>query len=264
MSRDKALTWEREGNVLNICLNRPEALNAISARMLDSMEEALALAESDALIRAVTITGNGRAFCVGADLTELNDVFTEDPGSFLSVDGFATRLSAVLTRIDELPKPVVGGLNGLTIGGGLELALVCDLLIATPVTLIGDGHVNFGLLPSGGASGRLPARLGTSWARRLALTGELVNAPELVSCGFVTRVVEPSDLHTTVSTTAAQLAGKDPTALGRLKELSRLHLQHPHDEVLVREHGAMDRHVVDGSMLNGISRFLGRSKGPTT
>lgn len=260
MSHDQSLTWERKGSTLSIRLSRPEALNAISAGMLDSLEEALGVAESDETVRVVTITGTGRAFSVGADLAELHDVFTENPANFLSVDGFATRLSAVLTRVDELPKPLVGGLNGLTIGGGLELALVCDLLIATSATLIGDGHVNFGLLPSGGASGRLPARLGTSWARRLALTGELVNARELVSCGFITRVVEPDDLDTAVADAAARLAEKDPTALGRLKELSRLHLHHPLDDVLGREHDVMDRHVADSSMRMGVSRFLSRTK----
>lgn len=260
MSRNGSTVWERAGNVLKICLNRPDALNAINTDMLDAFERALDIAETDPTIRAITVTGTGRAFSVGADLTELADVFADRPDDFLSHDGFATRLSTVLTRLDEIPKPVVGGLNGLTIGGGLELALVCDLLIANTGTKLGDGHVNFGLLPSGGASGRLPARLGTSWARRLALTGELVGAHELVACGFITRIVDPDDLDTTVAQIATMLAAKDPTAIARLKELNRLHLQHPLDEVLSREHDVMHRHVADSSMHSGVSRFTTRAK----
>lgn len=258
-----ALRWQRDGDVLAIRLDRPDALNAINADMLDAFERALTVAEHETSVRAVSITGTGRAFSVGADLRELDEIFVGAPAAFLSRDGFATRLSALLTRIDELPKPIVGGLNGLTVGGGLEIALVCDLVIATTETLVGDGHVNYGLLPSGGASGRLPARLGTSWARRLALTGELVEARDLMACGFIARVVETEELDEAVSATANQLAAKRPLALGRLKELHRLHLQHPLDEVLGREHEVMDRHVADQSMRDGVRRFLSRTSEPS-
>lgn len=199
---DTPLLVTQVGAARVFTLNRPQRRNALDDTLIDALATALTHAENDPAARTIVLTGAGESFCAGADLKHLLHLgaLGRTPLAFLrGVSDFASRLEAS-------PLPVVAAIHGHAVAGGLELALACDVVIATPTALIGDGHVRNNLLPAGGASVRLPRKVGDSTARWLALTGALVPATELHHTGWLHEIVEPQHLHTTALHAAAQLA----------------------------------------------------------
>ncbi len=163
-----------------IRLNRPEAMNSLTPEVLSGIDQALSDAEGNQDVRAVVLTGTGRAFCAGADLKYVRSQSGSD-GPRLFLDS----VLATMNRLDSFPKPVIAALNGLALAGGLELVLCCDLVLAARGAKIGDAHANYGLLPGGGGSVRLPRVIGPTRAKYLLFTGEFLSADELVEAGLV-------------------------------------------------------------------------------
>lgn len=236
--------------VLWLRLQRPEALNAINADMAREIDAALDRA-SKPDVRVLVITGAGRAFSAGADLQEL-------PGDQLDVEALEAavqRIDAVIGRLASFPRPVVAGVNGIAAGGGMEIVLACDLVIASTQARLGDAHVNYGLLPGGGGSYRLPRRVGASLAKRLMYTGELLPAEELVASGLVMRVVAPDDLGSTLEQVAASLARRSPRALAAMKRLVTSQRHQPEAEAAAAERAALHEHLRTADVGEGLSAF---------
>ncbi|HPU54417.1 MAG TPA: enoyl-CoA hydratase/isomerase family protein, partial [Burkholderiaceae bacterium] len=136
-----------------ITLNRPAAMNAITPAIVEGIETALDQALNDPQVRAIVLTGTGRAFCAGADLKYVRE---QTHGDESANAAFLQTVLHLMNRLETFPKPVIAAINGLALAGGLELVLCCDLVIAARSAKIGDAHANFGLLPGGGSSVRLP------------------------------------------------------------------------------------------------------------
>ncbi|WP_433723185.1 enoyl-CoA hydratase/isomerase family protein [Nocardia sp. CA-129566] len=202
-----------------IRINRPEAMNSLSVEVLDGIMDGLRKAREDDDVRVLVLTGTGKAFCAGADLKEILSLRGDDlvrrHRQFLSDAG------AVFEAIEMFPKPVISAVNGLALAGGLELILCGDLVIASEAAKLGDAHANYGILPGGGASVRLPRTVGPTMANYLFFTGDFLPASKLVACGLVNEVVPPEELETRVAELVEVIATKSPLGLARLKQLAR-------------------------------------------
>lgn len=198
-----------------LLLNRPQRLNAIDDRLLAALDQEIAAAAEDAGAEVIVLAGRGRSFCTGADLRHLLAVAERDgdPTAFLA------EVSACVTRLERCPKPVVAALHGHVVAGGLELALVCDVVVAAEGTLIGDGHVRNRLLPAAGSSVRLVPRVGMGLGRRLLLSGELLPAERFLASGWVQAVVAPDGLREHAEETVRALAATAGPAQRNIKAL---------------------------------------------
>jgi enoyl-CoA hydratase len=207
---DTVLTADH-GAVRVLTLNRPEARNALNRALIRALYTALKDADADESVRAVVLTGADPAFCAGVDLKEA------------ARDGLAYfaefQEGSCIAAVAEMTTPIVGAVNGATFTGGLELALGCDFLIASERAVFADTHARVGILPGGGMTARLPHIVGAAMARRLSMTGEVVDAERAERIGLVTEVVP----HERVVERGIELAGQiaevpSPIMLG-LKEI---------------------------------------------
>ncbi|MEU2001468.1 enoyl-CoA hydratase/isomerase family protein [Rhodococcus sp. NPDC019627] len=196
------LVVTQHGPTRILTLNRPDRRNALNDTLIEALDTALSAAETDRDTRAVVLRGAGKSFCAGADLQHFLNLHSRGQTPL----GFLRKVSALATRLEASRLPVVAAIHGHAVAGGLELALACDVVISTPTALIGDGHVRNNLLPAGGASVRLPRKVGDSMARWLALTGALLPATELSHTGWLHAVVDHDHLHTAALTAATELA----------------------------------------------------------
>ena len=205
---------ERRGEVALLTLSRPDQLNALSHRMLEALRARIAELAADAGLRAVIVTGAGRAFAAGADIAEMQRMTPQEALAFsrLGHETFA--------GLEALPVPVIAAVNGFALGGGLELALACDWIYAARRARLGQPEVNLGLVPGFGGTGRLPRRVGSGWARELVLTGEPLGAESAERIGLVNRVFEDeAALLAGAFETAHGLAKKGPLALACAKRV---------------------------------------------
>ncbi|MFC0534215.1 enoyl-CoA hydratase/isomerase family protein [Phytohabitans kaempferiae] len=249
------LTVERRSNRAWLRLNRPAKRNALNPALVGALGAAVRDAVDDERVRVIVIAGNGPSFCAGADLGYLHDCarLGRDPLTFLRT------VSDIFTAIAHSPKPVVAAVHGHAVAGGLELALVCDVVVAQTGTLIGDGHVRNGLVPGGGSSLRLPRLVGEPLARWLLLTGELVPAEQLLPSGLVHAVIPHEGFDEGVDDVAARLAGVHAGAQRVVKTL--LHQARRHDDALLdAELAAFASHWATTDMASNLNAF--RHAGP--
>ena len=254
--RYENLLVERRGAAAWITLNRPRAMNALTAELMSEMAGALDAVEGDADTRVVVITGAGRAFCAGADLKAMSAA--DDPGT--AIGSLAAVAGPVLRRLEAFPLPVIAAVNGLALAGGFELLLACDLAIAAQSARAGDAHANFGLVPGGGGSVRLTRRVGPMRAKRLMFTGEFVEARVLEALGLVNEVVPDDQLTGAVDRLAASLAEKSPLGLRRMKEMVANALELPHQSALEAEEAMAIRHAGSRDAREGYSAFTEKRK----
>ena len=208
---------EKENGVATIRLNRPDALNALSPDLLAELSGALSDAGEDETIKALVVRGEGRAFCAGADLTYFETAFS-DPG--LLAD-YLERMNGCLFQLEELPIPAIAVVHGFALAGGLELMLACDLAIAAQDARIGDQHVNFGLMPGGGSTQRLPRRVGMQRAMELLTTGRWLSGAEAAEWGLVLRAVPAGELDQELEKLLAPLRVKSRPGLGWIKSVTQ-------------------------------------------
>ena len=200
--------FERDGSVARVVLDRPAQLNAISPELLDDLDAACAAVEADTTVGAVALTGSGRAFCAGADLRVVQEL-APDPDRWRV---FMDLWHRVFDRIERLPVPVVAGVHGLALAGGLELTLVCDLVVADEEARLGDQHVNFALVAGGGGSQRLPRLIGARRAKELMLLGGWIDARQALAWGLVNRVAPAGTVAETTLALAQEVAAKSKAA----------------------------------------------------
>jgi enoyl-CoA hydratase len=209
------LKQEVADGVAVVTVSRPQALNALNTRFFQEMDALVAEYRDRADIKAVVITGDGKAFVAGADIAEMVDKTSEE-GSRFSRLGQATFRS-----LELLDKPVIAAVNGFALGGGLELALGCDFRVASAKAKFGQPEVNLGLIPGYAATQRLPRLIGLGNALFLLMTGEMIGADEALRMGLVQKVVEPEALLPTAVELAKLMASKGPKAVRLVKRVAR-------------------------------------------
>src|SRR5438105_6644979 len=199
-----------------IQLIRPEKMNASGALTRQQLGEAIKPAETDDAIRVVVLTGSGRAFCSGADVTEMaNDGGMRSPEDVGNV--LRNEYMPMLTRLRTMPKPVIAAMNGPAVGIGASFALACDIRIATPEAYLMEAFVNIGLAPDGGVSWLLPRLAGTGVAYEMFFSGRALQAQDAHRLGVSHRIVPAERLEEEVRDLATQLAAQPRQALGAAK-----------------------------------------------
>jgi enoyl-CoA hydratase len=197
------LAIDTADRVRTLTLNRPKARNALSTALRAAFFGALRDAEADADVDVVIVTGADPVFCAGLDLKELGD---------------QTQLPDISPKWPAMTKPVIGAINGAAVTGGLEIALYCDILIASEQARFADTHARVGLLPTWGLSVRLPQKVGVGMARRMSLTGDYLSATDALRAGLVTEVVPHAELLPTARAIAASIVGNNQRAVRSLLE----------------------------------------------
>jgi len=206
----------RRGAVLHLILNRPQALNAVDASVIKAMRTALRAAQNDADVRVVAISAvPGRAFVAGADIKEML------PNGPSDAEGMVRDIRTLYSAIHNFPRPVIAFIDGLCFGGGVELAIACDLRIATDRSQFGLPEVTLGILPGGGGTARLAAMIGVNAARRLCMTGKAIDASEALRLNLIDELQEADDFEKTTEERLAAFAEMSPTALSRIKRIFR-------------------------------------------
>lgn len=209
---DKLVTAEIEGAIGTITVRRPKALNALNAAVVRQLFETATALVEDPAVRVIQITGEGdRAFVAGADIGEFVGA---TPADAMAI---TLRIKKITDLLTGCPKPVVAVVNGFCLGGGFELALACDIRIASSKALFGLPEIKLGILPGGGGTVRLTKVAGSSVARMMALTGDPISAARACELGLVVSVHEPEELAAAARTLADKLAALSPFALAQLK-----------------------------------------------
>ena len=206
----------RAHGIATLTFNRPAQLNAMNREMMASIIATLDEVNQDPETRVLVITGNGRAFMAGADIKEYAQ---QTRGQFESFQVLGRR---VYDAIEGLSKPVIAAINGHAFGGGLEIALACDMLVAVEGAKMGLPEILLHLIPGGGGTQRLPKKLGHSFANELLMSGRTATAGEFLARGLLNRTFPAENFAAAVQDFAQQFADKDPEALRVLKQLSRI------------------------------------------
>jgi enoyl-CoA hydratase/carnithine racemase len=204
---------EKENRVATIRLNRPDALNALSPDLITELTAAVTDAGEDESIKALVIRGEGRAFCAGADLTYFQKTFADTT----LLPPYLAQVTDLLHRIETLPFPAIAVVHGFALAGGLELMMACDMTLVADDARLGDQHVNFGLMPGGGSTQRLPQRVGLQRAMELLTTGRWISGPEAVEWGLALRSVPAEGLDDELESILTLLRTKSREGLDLIK-----------------------------------------------
>ncbi|WP_411680594.1 short-chain-enoyl-CoA hydratase [Clostridium thailandense] len=203
----KNITFVKEGKIGIVTLNRPKALNALNSETLRELDTAFDALYADKEILAVIITGEGKAFVAGADISEMKDLNTIEGREF-GILG-----NKVFRKLENMGKPVIAAVNGFALGGGCELSMACDIRIASVKAKFGQPESGLGITPGFGGTQRLPRLVGEGMAKELIFTGKIVDAKEALRIGLVNRIVEPEQLMDEVKNLANTIAAQAPIAV---------------------------------------------------
>ncbi len=250
------VTFAASEGIARVVLNRPAQLNAISPALLEDLDRVCAAVEADAAVRVVTLTAAGRAFCAGADLFAVREL-SPDADRWR---GFMRLWHRVFNRIEALPVPVVAGVHGLALAGGLELVLVADLVVADAEARLGDQHANFGLVAGGGGSQRLPRLIGARRAKELMLLGGWLTAAQALAWGLVNRVVPAGTVSTAVEEMAGTLAAGSGSANRTVKALVNRAFDTDLGEGLALERWLVAQHMRSADAAEGLRAFAEKRK----
>lgn len=215
----ETIVFDRAQGVATVTLNRPQVLNAINRQMLAELAEALELVERDESVRALILTGAGSAFCAGQDLGERKGASTGSPVDLKS--SIVDRYNPLLLAIASLPKPVICAVNGTAAGAGANIALACDVTLASEAANFIEVFVNVGLMPDCGGSWLLPRLAGQQRAMAMMLSGEPLGAADAARWGLIWRCVPDDALAATAQDFASRLATRAPLAVAATKAAVR-------------------------------------------
>lgn len=210
---DDIILVERDGAVATVTLNRPDALNALSRALRMEIVRVFDELASDAEVRAVVLTGAGRAFTAGVDLKEAGET-----GFALGVDEDSRKID-IARALNEYPWPIIGAINGFAITGGFELALLCDVLLASEHAKFADTHARVGIMPGWGLSQKLSRMIGISRAKELSLTGNFLDADMAERWGLVNHVYPAAELVPAAQKLAHDMADCDPVLMRNYKKI---------------------------------------------
>lgn len=208
MKEYQNLLYEVDGGIGIITINRPKALNALNGATMRELNELLDVIAQDSSVKVVIITGSGeKAFVAGADITEMQ--------SMSAVEGrnWGKLGQAVFDKLENLPQPVIAAVNGFALGGGCELAMACDIRIASDKAKFGQPEVTLGITPGFAGTQRLPRLIGKGRAKELLFTGDMIDAAEAYRIGLVNKVVPPEELMATAKAMAQKIMSRAPVAV---------------------------------------------------
>jgi 2-(1,2-epoxy-1,2-dihydrophenyl)acetyl-CoA isomerase len=249
------ISYEVADDIATITLDRPEALNSLTNVMKVALLAALQTAREDGLVRAVILTGAGRAFCVGQDLKEHAEGLASGD---LELSTVTEHYNPIIEAITSLPKPVIAAVNGMAAGAGASLAFACDLRIASDAAAFLMAFARVGLGPDSGASWTLPRLIGSGRATALLLLAEPVAAAQALEMGLVSAVVPPSDLASVVGALANKLAAGPTLAYAAIKDTIGFSASHSLSESLAHEAEAQARCGVTTDHANAVHAFLAK------
>lgn len=245
-----------EAPIAVVTLNRPNVLNALRVRLLKELSTALADLEANESVRALIVTGAGeRAFAAGADISELNALASANEGAAQSRSG-----QALTRQIEHMSKPVIMAVNGFALGGGCELAMAGDIIIASENAKFGQPEVNLGLIPGYGGTARTTRRVGKGYATFLCLSGDMIDAHEALRVGLIERVVPPGELMEAARRLATTIASKAPLAVAACKRVINNGAGLPIDDALELEALEFGLLVGTEDIKEGTSAFLEKRK----
>ena len=254
---DQHVKVETEGGVAWIRLNRPEKMNAIGAMTRKQLADAIKQAERDDAVRVVVLTGTGRAFSSGADVTEMSNSggmhTPEEVGNILRDE-----YMPMLVRLRTMPKPAIAAMNGPAVGIGASFALACDLRIAVPEAYLMEAFINIGLAPDGGVSWLLPRLAGTGVAYEMFFTGKALPAADAHRLGVINRVVPAERLEEEVRDLATQLAAQPRQALAAAKRAVNNALDSTYEEAMEFESYLQEAQAGSQEFVDGVAAFLAR------
>ena len=213
------LDLTRSGHIATVTINRPEALNALNSAVLSALDAAIDVLSRDDEVYVVILTGAGRSFVAGADIAEMR--------GFTAVEGkrFGVRGGGVFLKLEQMEKPVIAAVNGFALGGGCELAMACDIRLASDKARFGQPEVGLGITPGFGGTQRLPRIVGQSRAMELILTGRTVKADEALAIGLVDAVYPADELMVKATELAEMICANAQIAVRQAKRCIRMGMQ---------------------------------------
>jgi enoyl-CoA hydratase len=207
------LLYQKEGGIGLVTINRPASLNALNSQVYAELDNLFEEIENDAEVRVVILTGSGeKAFVAGSDIVEMSTQ------SSISIKSFVESARRASDRIYNLSKPVIAAISGYALGGGCELAMCCDLRIASEKARFGQPEINLAVIPGGGGTQRLTRLIGMTRAKELLYTGDMIDAATALSYGLVNKVVPPDKLMAEAKVLAGKLLTKSGRTLSLLKK----------------------------------------------
>jgi len=250
MTDEQLILENRRGAVSVLTINRPDKRNALNGALRCALLGALDTAGRDSTVRVVVLTGAGdKAFVAGADIAEFE--------GRTPVDQFRVMTQpSVYDALERLSKPVIAAINGFCLGGGMELALACDIRIASTSARFGQPEVNLGIIPGGGGTQRLPRVVGLGAACRMILTGDMIDAAEALRLRLVEEVVAAHELLNRAVAIAETIAAKSPVAVSAAKEATRAALSLPLEEGLKLERALFQLCFASEDKVEGVRAFL--------
>lgn len=208
------LQIEKKGEIAIVTISRPKAMNALNTRFFEEMDHAVEQFRIDIDVRAIIITGEGKAFVAGADIAEMQDMAKQEASTF------SRRGQKTFASLSTLQVPVIAAINGFALGGGLELAMGTDFRIASTKAKFGQPEVNLGLIPGFAGTQRLSRLVGMADALYLLMTADMIRAEDALRIGLVQQVVEPEELMDTCLKIANNIASKGPQAIAKVKAVT--------------------------------------------
>ncbi len=209
------LEYTKADGIGTILLNRPHRKNAFTMEMIDEWADVLRGARTDPEVRVIVLTGAGDAFCSGVDLGDYRG--GEPPTPLQRKEGLTDRIHRVALALEDLDKPVIAAVNGVAVGAGMDMALMCDMRVVSRSARLSEGYIRVGLVPGDGGCYFLPRLVGAAKALELLLTGDFVDGEEAARLGIANHVVDDADLMPFVTTLARKLADAPPVAVRMIK-----------------------------------------------
>ena len=250
----KNIVLDKEGGVAIVKMNRPAAMNALNSETLGELKEAFAYLKDDDAVKVIIITGEGKAFVAGADIAEMKDM-TGDQAKEFSKAG-----QKVFSKVARMKKPVIAAVNGFALGGGCELAMACDIRIASEKAKLGQPEVNLGIIPGFAGTQRLSRLVGAAKAKEMIFTGDMVDAQTALSTGLVNQVVPVDQLMNVCMEMANKIASKGPVAVKLAKKVINEGIEEKLDKGSEYETDEFGECFAKGEAKEGMTDFLEKRK----
>lgn len=253
MSENKILSVTEKG-ICTVTINNPETLNALNSGIISQLDNTFDKIAGDTNIKVVVITGAGRAFVAGADIAEMSSM------NATQAKEFGMKGASLFRKIEKFPKPVIAAVNGFALGGGCELALSCDIRIASDKAIFGQPEVSLGIIPGFSGTVRLQRIAGIAVAKEMIFTGRVIDSQEALAIGLVNNVVSPEDLMNKVYEIAAKIASNAPLAVQMAKEAISLSSEADTDTGIAAESTLFGLCFSTEDQKEGMDAFLNKRK----
>jgi len=253
----KTIIFEKDQKISRITLNRPEAMNSMNLEMFDELEEAFKEVVNDADIRVLIIIGSGKAFSAGADFSLVTYMSKLPSKEFIEKLRY---LQSVITLIESMDKVAIAAINGYALGGGLDLALACDLRVAVEGAMMSEHYIKVGIMPDLGGTQRLPRLVGLAKAKEMIFEGEMIDAREAEKIGLINKVVSEDVFESEITALARRIAAGPSVAIGLAKKAINSGLTKDINDGLELEVYGQNRCIQTEDIKEGIASFKEKRK----